>query len=174
MDGCPVLFSFRHHEGRAAGEHQHDVSICFTNRVNQRLLTLAQLHMLPIHTLRFQNLVQTHTQQNGLRVFRQFHGFRDKSRIRCRLRPGKALGKARHRHALLTQTFHEIVQACGIDLAGAGALIPGHLGKVADDGHAVIFVQRENPVVVQQDNGAFGAAAGNGMVGIGIEGLGCL
>ena len=129
--------------------------------------------MQPVHALGFQDFIQTHAEQNHLRFLCNADRFFDHALIRQGILPVKALGIACNVHSGGNQAVIEIVQLCGIDLAGSSALVSGCFGEVADDCGFGFFLQRENAVVVQQDDGACGAFFRNGMVGIHIEGFGC-
>ena len=174
MDGGPVFGSFRHDKGRAAGEHQNHIPIHGAHPVDEGLLPLGKLHVLPVHALGFQNFVQAHAQQHHLRALCRGNGFVDEGLLGLGVHPGKALGVARDVQTRRGQSILQTVQLCGVDLAGARSLIPGGLGEVADNGSFRLLFQGQNTVVVQQDNGTLGALPGNGVVSVPIKGLGGL
>ena len=92
MDGSPVFASFRHDKGGAAGEYQHHIAVHGANPVNESLLSLAQLHVLPVHTLGFQNFIQAHTQQHHIGALRGGDGFVNQRLLGLGVHPGEALG----------------------------------------------------------------------------------
>ena len=173
VDGGTILVSFRHDEGRTAGEYQDDVFVDIGHSLDQFLLALGQFHMQPVHALGFQNLIQTHAEQNHFRILCDANCFLDHPRIRLGIFPVKALRIAGDVQSMGSQAVVEIVQLCGVDLTGACPLIPGCFGKVTDDGGFGFLFQGENAVVVQQDDGACGAFFCNGVVGILVKFLGC-
>ena len=172
MDGSPVFGSFRHDKGGTAGEHQNHIPIHGAHPVDEGLLPLGKLHVLPVHALGFQNFVQAHAQQHHIRTLCRSNGFVDQLLVGLGIHPGEALGVARDVQARSGQSVLQAVQLGGVDLTGARSLISGGLGKVADDGSFRLLFQRQDAVIVQQDDGAFRALPGNGVVGILVKGLG--
>ena len=83
----------------------------------------------------------------------------------------KAGGKAHADQAALFQAVQKGIHLDGVDRAGASALVPRCLGKVADHGNFCALGQRQQVVLVFQQHNAFGCgAAGQGVVSIRIKG----
>lgn len=148
----------------------HWVSLGYS--LDQRLLALAQLHVEAIHALGFQNFVQTNAHQNNIRLLGQNLRIDNQLLIGCRIRPGIARCESCDPQSSSPGAIQEIVQPSGVDLGGAGTLVSGGLGEVADDGNGVIWVKGQNAVVFKQDDGTLGALPGDSMVGFHIEELG--
>ena len=83
----------------------------------------------------------------------------------------KAGGKAHAGQAALFQAVQKGIHLDGVDRAGAGALVPRCLGKVANHGNFCALGQRQQVVLVFQQHNAFGCgAAGQGVVSVRIKG----
>ena len=160
------------HKGRAAGEHQHHVFVGGADRLDERLLSGAEFQFVPVHALGFSNLIKTHTEQHHFRSAGQFHRLLNFGGIGGRLGAGEARFKPGDVQPCVGQRVQQAVQPGGVHHAGACALIPGRFGKVPDDGGLFGRVQRQDAVIFQQHQRAFGAAAGHRMMGLGVKGFG--
>ncbi len=160
--------------GAAAAQDHNEIGVGAMHRQQQIHLVLGQLHIAAVETLALLDLIQAEEQQDGFRLLGQLDGLGLQGSVRLAVTV-KALCKADTLESALLEHLQEAVHLGSVDHAGASALIAGCLGKVTDDRNAVFGIQRQQAALVLEQDDAFRCClAGQGMVGIPVNGLGSL
>ena len=160
--------------GAAAAEHHRHMGVGAVYRQQQVQLVLGQLHAAAVHAFALLNLIQTQEQQHHVGFGRQFHRLGLQGRVGL-AEAVKALGIAHAVQTALAESLQKAVHPGDVDHAGARALVAGGSGKIADDRHPGRRVQgQQTGLVFQQHDAFFRRLAGQGVVGVPVNGLGGL
>ena len=124
-------------------------------------MALRHLHVLPVKAL---GLVPP---RQAREHHRNLYGFRQRRRFRNQLIGGVPPPVAAGGEGQAGHGVHGVGDAGGVDVAGARPLEAQLLCHVADKGHGLALLQRQDaPLVFQQHRTLLGGAGGQGMVGV--------
>ena len=159
--------------GGAAGQDHHHIGVGLGNSLQHVHLVLMDLHVLPVQALGLADLVQAHIHQHDFGVLGQLYGGVLPGLVGAAVADKTGLKAHQLQAAAGLEDGEGAVQLSGVDHAGAGALVPGGLGKVADDCHRGALLQGQDMVLVlQQHDSVLSGLAGHGVVGLHVELLG--
>ena len=111
------------------------------------------VHRGAVVTLALGGVGKARKEQHFLVLFRKLHGAGDALLVRR-----QAVKLIPFLEGCVLDVFEEAVRAIGVDVAAAASLETGLLGKRADDAEVVLFVKREDVVVLEEHGGLFGNA----------------
>ena len=155
----------------ACAQHHHHVGVHLRDGFQQVQLVDGQLHIGAVDALALLDLIEAQKEQDGVGLPGQCHGFGLAGVVGAAL-PVKTGGKAHAGKAGGFDAVQHRIHLKGVDGAGACALIPGRLGKIADDGHLLARLEgQQAALVLEQDDALRRRTAGQLVVGRGVKGL---
>ena len=153
----------------AAVQYHDNFRVDSRHSLQQIHLILRKAQIAAVKTLTLGDFIQTHAQNNCIRLCRQFAGGFLQSSIRLTVAV-KALLIPDDVQLGVDQLIQQHIHLCRVHHARACALIARIFGKVADDSHLATRRQRQQRALVFQQHKAFrGGAAGKRMMGCRIK-----
>ena len=158
------------HLNRAAcRQYHHQIGVHLGHGFQQLHLVFRHPHVIPVQALGLADLGQAHIQQNHVCLLGQLHSLHLQGLV-VLVVALVALGITHRLQRHARQQLICGVQLGGVHQAGAGALVTGLLGKLADHGHLSALGQRQDiALVLQQHHGLLGGMGGQLMVTFLVE-----
>ena len=153
----------------AAVQYHDNFRVDSRHSLQQIHLILRKAQIAAVKTLTLGDFIQTHAQNNCIRLCRQFAGGFLQSSIRLTVAV-KALLIPDDVQLGVDQLIQQHIHLCRVYHAGACALVARILGKVADDSHFGTRSQRQPAAYLPTTPAArLGGAAGKRMMGCRIK-----